>query len=109
MINHTETEIWITPIEMRNYEQVVPISDRPLHQVLSVPTGRFQEFEIESGAAVGLSGDLDRWLGCKLEPTLAYDYPTIEALSIHLVGLVSPAARKQAAAPAQERSECDPQ
>lgn len=85
------------------------MSDRPLHQVLSVPTDRFQESGLESGGAVGLSGDLDRWLGCKLEPSLPCDYPTIEALSIHLVVIMSPAARKQAAAPAEERSECDPQ
>ena len=44
----------------------------------------FQEFGLDSAAAVGLTGDLGRWLGRKLEPTLAYDYPTIEALSAHL-------------------------
>ena len=44
----------------------------------------FQEFGLDSAAAVGLTGDLGRWLGRKLEPTMAYDYPTIGSLSAHL-------------------------
>jgi epothilone polyketide synthase D len=39
---------------------------------------------LSSTQAVTLSGDLSEWLGRRLPPTLAYDYPTIAALSAHL-------------------------
>ena len=45
----------------------------------------FSRYGLDSLAAVSLSGELGDWLGCKLSPTLVYDYPTIEALVPHLV------------------------
>jgi acyl carrier protein len=45
----------------------------------------FEEFGLDSAAAVGLTGDLGRWIGRKLEPTIVYDYPTIGSLSAYLV------------------------
>lgn len=44
----------------------------------------FDYYSLDSAAAVGLSGDLEEWLGYEFEPTLLYDYPTIEALAIYL-------------------------
>lgn len=44
----------------------------------------FNRYGLDSLAAVGLTGDLEDWLGLELEPTLLYDYPTIEALAEHL-------------------------
>lgn len=44
----------------------------------------FDRYGLDSSAAVGLTGDLEDWLGCELDPTLLYDYPTIEALVQHL-------------------------
>ena len=44
----------------------------------------FNCYSIDSAAAVGLSGDLEEWLGCEFEPTLLYDYPTIETLARYL-------------------------
>ena len=44
----------------------------------------FDRYGLDSSAAVGLTSDLEDWLGYKLEPTLLYDYPTIEALTQHL-------------------------
>ncbi|MBW4513025.1 MAG: acyl carrier protein [Scytonematopsis contorta HA4267-MV1] len=44
----------------------------------------FDRYGLDSSVAVGLTGDLEDWLGTKLDPTLLYDYPTIEALSRHL-------------------------
>lgn len=41
----------------------------------------FDSYGLDSLAAVGLTGDLEDWLGRKLDPTLLYDYPTVEALS----------------------------
>ncbi len=44
----------------------------------------FDRYGLDSSAAVGLSGDLEDWLGREVDPTLLYDYPTIEALVRHL-------------------------
>jgi acyl carrier protein len=44
----------------------------------------FDRYGLESSAAVGLTGDLQDWLGYNIDPTLLYDYPTIEALAQHL-------------------------
>ena len=44
----------------------------------------FDCFGLDSSAAVELSGDLEDWLGRELEPTILYDYPTVEALAKHL-------------------------
>ena len=44
----------------------------------------FERYGLDSSAAVGLTGDLEDWLGSELDPTLIYDYPTIEALAEHL-------------------------
>ena len=45
----------------------------------------FDRYGMDSATAVGLTGDLEDWLGCELEPTLLYDYSTIEALANYLV------------------------
>jgi acyl carrier protein len=44
----------------------------------------FDQYGLDSAAAVGMSGDLEDWLGHKLDPTLLYDYPTVQALAQHL-------------------------
>ena len=44
----------------------------------------FDCYSLDSAAAVGLSGDLEEWLECEFEPTLLYDYPTIETLAKYL-------------------------
>jgi acyl carrier protein len=49
----------------------------------------FAEYGFDSAAVVGLAGDLEDYLGCELSPTLAYDYPTIEALSGYLAAIAS--------------------
>jgi len=41
-------------------------------------------YGLGSTEAVGLAGELAEWLGRDLSPTLAYEYPTIEALARHL-------------------------
>jgi len=52
----------------------------------------FSSFGLDSRTAVSLSGDLERWLGRRLPPTLVWDYPTIDALSRHLDADASPSA-----------------
>ena len=44
----------------------------------------FDRYGLDSSAAVGMTGDLEDWLGRKIDPTILYDYPTIEALAQHL-------------------------
>jgi acyl transferase domain-containing protein/acyl-CoA synthetase (AMP-forming)/AMP-acid ligase II/acyl carrier protein len=44
----------------------------------------FASFGLDSAAAVGISGDLEEWLGRRLSPTLIYSYPTVAALAAHL-------------------------
>jgi acyl carrier protein len=44
----------------------------------------FSYYGLDSVAAVGLSGELEDWLGRKLPPTLTWDYPSIALLSAHL-------------------------
>lgn len=44
----------------------------------------FDRYGLDSSAAVGMTGDLEDWLGTQLDPTLLYDYPTVEALAQHL-------------------------
>lgn len=47
----------------------------------------FEGFGLDSAAAVAMTGDLEDWLRVELDPTLVYDYPTVEKLSNHLASL----------------------
>ncbi|MBW4563644.1 MAG: acyl carrier protein [Mojavia pulchra JT2-VF2] len=44
----------------------------------------FDRYGLDSSAAVGMTGDLEDWLATEIDPTLLYDYPTVEALVNHL-------------------------
>ena len=44
----------------------------------------FENFALDSATAIGMTGDLEQWLGKTVDPTLVYDYPTIQAMSRHL-------------------------
>ncbi|MFL5658358.1 MAG: AMP-binding protein [Ktedonobacteraceae bacterium] len=46
-------------------------------------------YGMDSVQAVNLAESLASWLGRELSPTLAYEYPTIEALAQHLAGTSS--------------------
>jgi acyl carrier protein len=48
------------------------------------PSAPFDELGVDSAAAIALTGDLEDWLGRKLSPTLAYEYPSIDELAQHL-------------------------
>ncbi|MCP9916664.1 acyl carrier protein [Cyanobium sp. ATX 6F1] len=45
------------------------------------PTANFQELGLDSSLAISLTGDLEEWLGRRINPTLLYNYTTIESLS----------------------------
>lgn len=44
----------------------------------------FDDYGIDSREAVGMMGALGEWLEQDLEPSLIYDYPSIDELSNHL-------------------------
>lgn len=44
----------------------------------------FDRYGLDSSTAIGLTGDLEDWIGYKVDPTLLYDYPTIELIVKHL-------------------------
>jgi len=44
----------------------------------------FSYYGLDSVAAIGISGELEIWLGRKLSPTLTWDHPNIESLSAFL-------------------------
>ncbi|MEG5135848.1 MULTISPECIES: acyl carrier protein [unclassified Microcoleus] len=44
----------------------------------------FERYGLDSASALGLIGDLEEWLGYNLDPTLLYNYPTIERLGKYL-------------------------
>src|SRR5689334_13373948 len=54
----------------------------------------FATYGLNSLDAVTLTGDLEVWLGRRLSPLLAWDYPTVEALARHLSGLMAADPRK---------------
>ena len=39
----------------------------------------FDRYGLDSSAAIGMTGELEDWLGTEIDPTLLYDYPTVEA------------------------------
>lgn len=44
----------------------------------------FESYGLDSSTSIALTADLEDWLGSELEPTLVYEYQTIEALSHYL-------------------------
>jgi len=46
----------------------------------------FSDYGLDSRTAIGLSGELERWLGRQLPATLVWDYPTIELMAQFLAG-----------------------
>lgn len=44
----------------------------------------FDSLALDSATAIGMTGDLERWLGQPIDPTTVYDYPTIEEMAEYL-------------------------
>jgi acyl carrier protein len=44
----------------------------------------FAYYGLDSSVAISLTGELQDWLGCELDPTLFWEYPNIEALARYL-------------------------
>ena len=56
----------------------------------------FANYGLGSADAVGLSGELEEWLGQRLSPTLFFDHPCIAAVADYLVYGASRATQKDA-------------
>jgi acyl carrier protein len=88
-LRNTEDEVTFAPSARSAREIEDGIADY-LARILQIDRGAidrrrpFAEYGLDSLAAVTLSGELERWLGRELSPTLAWDYPTIDALARHL-------------------------
>lgn len=48
---------------------------------LTIP---FERYGLDSAAGITLTGDLDEWLGHTIDPSIIYDYPTVESLVKYL-------------------------
>lgn len=69
-------------IEQWLQSAVAEALEKPVHTIaLDVP---LSELGLDSVAAVALTGDLEDWSGLAVDPTLIFDYPTIQALAEHL-------------------------
>jgi len=75
------------------------------------PTKAFLSYGMDSVQAMTMVGDLEAKLGLRLPPTLAWDYPDIEAMSAHLADRLAaasaPASRPEpppATSPAEIKS-----
>jgi acyl transferase domain-containing protein/acyl-CoA synthetase (AMP-forming)/AMP-acid ligase II/NAD(P)-dependent dehydrogenase (short-subunit alcohol dehydrogenase family)/acyl carrier protein/SAM-dependent methyltransferase len=59
------------------------------------------QYGVDSVSAVALSGELMKWLGRSISPTVAYDYPTIEAIARHLADGNASAGNSRVSNPAK--------
>ncbi len=64
----------------------------------------FVQYGLDSVQAVELTGDLEIYLGRKLSPTLAWDYPTIASLSEYLASDSHSAQQPPAYQPSQDEA-----
>jgi len=75
------------PVAFRSAEEIQQWLVNYLANLLQVSpddidvTIPFDDFAIDSVAAIGMTGDLESWLGRTVDPTLVYDYPTVEQFS----------------------------
>jgi len=78
-ITEDEIRTWLT-------SYLADILDLPSEEV--DPNANFDEFGLDSALAISLTGDLEEWLGKKVNPTLLYNYTTISSLSKNLAAEV---------------------
>jgi acyl carrier protein len=78
----------ITEDEIKTWliSYLADILDMPSEEV--DPNASFDEFGLDSALAISLTGDLEEWLGKKVNPTLLYNYTTISSLSKNLAAEV---------------------
>ena len=76
----SEIETWLTT----QLSKTLKISPDTIDSAAS-----FEAYGLDSAAAITLTGDIQEWLKCEVDPMLFFDYPTMEQLAEHLFELVS--------------------
>jgi acyl carrier protein len=90
MANPNQSTLFLSAEQSRTANEIQDWISSYLAELLEVEaeeidvTIPFDRYGLDSSAAVGLTGDLEDWLGTELDPTLLYDYPTVETLAQHL-------------------------
>jgi acyl carrier protein len=76
-------------------QRVAQYAQRPESEIrTNLP---FAEYGLDSVAALSLFGDIEDAFGLYLEPTVAWDYPTVDTLARHLADEVDNAKAGPAA------------
>lgn len=44
----------------------------------------FENFAMDSVTVLAMTGELETWLGYRVDPTLVYDYPTVAEIATYL-------------------------
>jgi acyl carrier protein len=63
-------------------EHLASLLDIPESEVS--PTQTFEEFGLDSAAAVAMTGELAAWANLELDPNLASQHPTIESVTLYV-------------------------
>nr|VFJ72801.1 MAG: Acyl-CoA synthetase (AMP-forming)/AMP-acid ligase II [Candidatus Kentron sp. FW] len=66
-------------------DKMAQLTGIPREEINTLHT--FAYYRLDSVGMVNLSGELGKWLGQSLSGTIAYEYPTIDALARHLAEL----------------------
>lgn len=82
----SETTVWLVGWIARELEM-------PADQLDA--SRSLMDYGLSSVAATMLVGDLEDWLGLRLSPTLAWDYPSIDEMADHLQECLAADAGKQ--------------
>ena len=68
-------------------ERVADYLERPPAEI--DPTVKLRDYGLNSIHALGLCVDIEETVGLLVEPTLAWDHPTIDTIAAHLTELLS--------------------
>jgi acyl carrier protein len=82
-------DAWSGPVEDVTQQAVQDWLARLVADLLMVPgmvpvDCSIDELDIDSVDALLITGELERWLGRELDPSVMRDHPTLRALSAHL-------------------------
>ena len=71
-LSRQEIEAWLTSY----VSSLLNIPESEVDKTIS-----FEQFGLDSAAAVAMTGDLARWLGSELDPNSTMEYRTIQSLA----------------------------
>lgn len=84
MINPSTSSLSLTSDEISSWitSKIAEITNLDENEIN--PNEPFTYFGIDSMHVITFVGDLEDWLGIKIQATLLWDYPTIHAVTAHL-------------------------